>query len=411
MISKWLWTLRSTLRELWVRVAAFAVLALATAAVAPTLSRFVPSQWAEALGGGAVEDILNILATTMLAVTTFSLSIAVNAFTAAAQSATPRSTALLQQDPTTQATLATFLGAFVYAIVSIIGLNAGYYDAGGRVVLFLFTIVVVIVVVMALLRWIGYLPDFGRMANTLDRVEEAARAAFKTRLDAPWMGGRPHRGPAPEGATAIASKATGYVQHVDMEALQEASDAASCQIYLSVLPGDFVHHGGALCEVLGPLPDESDIRKAFTTAHNRSFDQDPGYGMVVLSEIASRALSPGVNDPGTAIAVIGRQVSVLADWRQREGPEVCFGSVHVPSIDPSDVLSDAFRPIARDGCGNLEVMMRLLAALDALASLAPEVFGAGVTALLKELDHRIETSPGLSPDDRDRLSERRAAIR
>jgi hypothetical protein len=44
----------------------------------------------------------------------------------------------------------------------------------------------------------------------------------------------------------------------------------------------------------------------------RSFDQDPRFGAVVLTEIASRALSPGMNDPGTAIDVIGRAVRLLA---------------------------------------------------------------------------------------------------
>ncbi|WP_341861467.1 DUF2254 domain-containing protein [Gymnodinialimonas sp. 57CJ19] len=410
MISKWLWTLRSLLRELWVRVAAFAVLAILVAAVAPLLSPLIPEEWAEALGGNAVDDVLHILASSMLAVTTFSLSIAVNAFTAAASAATPRSTALLQQDTTTQTTLSTFLGAFVYSIVAIIGLNAGYYDPGARLVLFIATILVVIVVVLTLLRWMGYLPEFGRMNNTLDRVEEAARTALSTRLKTPWMGARPMKGPPPEGAVPLKSDQTGYIQHIDVEALNDCAEAAGCQFYLATLPGDFVYPGAPLLHVLGGFDDSEPVRHAFTVDRFRSFDQDPRYGMIVLAEIGSRALSPAVNDPGTAVAVIGRQLSVLAQWEVREAPDVRFPLIHVPSTDPVDMVEAAFRPLIRDGAQNAQVQLHLMEALEALNTISAEVFGHSVRTLLDEIKDRIDGAEGLSRRDHDDLAKRLSSI-
>lgn len=410
MISKWLWTLRSLLRELWLRVAAFAVLAIVVAAIAPLLSPLMPDEWAEALGGDAVDDVLQILASSMLAVTTFSLSIAVNAFTAAASAATPRSTALLQQDTTTQTTLATFLGAFVYSIVAIIGLNAGYYDAGARLVLFVATILVVIIVVLTLLRWMGYLPEFGRMNNTLDRVEEAARDALRTRLETPWMGARPLKGAPPEGAEPLTSDETGYIQHIDIEALNDCAKASGCQFYLAALPGDFIYPGAPLLHVLGECDGAKKVRQAFSVDRFRSFDQDPRYGMVVLAEIGSRALSPAVNDPGTAVAVIGRQLSVLAQWAVREAPDVRFDRVHVPSTDPVDLVEAAFRPLIRDGAQNAQVHLHLMDALDALNTISAEVFGKSVSILLDEMEDRISDATGLSQRDRDDLAKRLSSI-
>ena len=62
-------------------------------------------------------------------------------------------------------------------------------------------------------------------------------------------------------------------------------------------------------------PEDEDVHKAvaeaFTIGAERTFDQDPRFGLCVLAEIASRALSPAVNDPGTAIDVIGRAVRLL----------------------------------------------------------------------------------------------------
>lgn len=407
MISKWLWTLRSILRQLWVRVAAYAVLALVAAAVAPTLSPLVPVGWADVLGDNAVDRVVSILTSSMLAVTTFSLSIAVNAYNAASQTATPRAIALLQEDPTTQKTLATFLGAFVFAIVSVIGLSANYYDSGARVILFLSSILVMSIVVFALLRWIGYLQDFGRMENILDRVEHAARSSLQTRLDIPYLGGRPITEAAPEYAHDIVTDTSGYVQHVDMDALNTWAEAAGAQIWLAAMPGDFVTPGAVLVRINGAAPSEdalATMRNAFAVARQRSYDQDPRHGMIVLSEVASRALSPSVNDPGTAIAVIDRELSVLLEWRVREIPDVVFGAIHVPSVEPQDMLDAAFRPIIRDAVGHSEVLERLFLSFRALRTRAPDVFERPVAALLDDLEDRIAHSTGLSQWDMDRIA-------
>lgn len=413
MIGKWLWTLRGILRKLWVRVAAYAVLALAVAVAAPVLSPLVPEGWADILGDQAVDRVASILSTSMLAVTTFSLSIAVNAYNAAAQSATPRAIALLQEDPTTQKTLATFLGAFVFAIVSVIGLSASYYESGARVILFAVSILVMTIVVFALLRWIGYLQDFGRMSNILDRVEDAARASLNGRLDTPYMGGHPHHGQVPEGALAVSADRAGYVQHIDIASLNEWATDHDAQVWLTAMPGNFVYPGAQLVQILGAQPDDAScatICATFSVARQRSFEQDPRHGMIVLSEIASRALSPSVNDPGTAIAVIDRQLSVLLDWRMREGPDVMFEAVHVPSVEPSEMTDAAFRPIVRDAGDHSEVIVRLIVAFRALASGGQGVFGPAIESISMDLDDRVARSEHLSDWDRARIDALRVTI-
>jgi uncharacterized membrane protein len=80
MISRHFWRLRAFLRRIWVRVTLFAVLAVASVALARVLSPLLPDWVADQVGTRAVDGILQLLATSMLAVTTFSLSIAVSAF-------------------------------------------------------------------------------------------------------------------------------------------------------------------------------------------------------------------------------------------------------------------------------------------------------------------------------------------
>jgi uncharacterized membrane protein len=61
--------------------------------------------------------------------------------------------------------------------------------------------------------------------------------------------------------------------------------------------------------------DFNDMRKAFVIGDMRYFDEDPRFGLITLS-VASRALSPAVNDPGTAIQIISSYVRLFSLWAE-----------------------------------------------------------------------------------------------
>ncbi len=72
-------------------------------------------------------------------------------------------------------------------------LSTSYYTEQGRTILFVSTLVVVAIVVVTLLRWISHLSTFGRMADVIDRVENAAGDALEMYAHSPTMGARPAR--------------------------------------------------------------------------------------------------------------------------------------------------------------------------------------------------------------------------
>lgn len=372
MFSVWTWRLVSLGRKLWLRAALYALLGVATALVAALADRLPLGD--AGFGAASVETILTILASSMLAVTTFSLGIMVSALAGAAQTATPRAVALLMQDGTTQTVLATFLGAFLFSLVALIALKAGIYGAAGRMVLFLVTLAMVAAIVLTMLRWIAHLSAFGRMGDVLARVEAAAGAALAARLAAPYLGGHPRRGALPAGAVPVFPATAGYVQHLDAGALQAAAEAAGVQVHVADLPGAFADPGGPLCWLSAPVEDAGPFARAFTLGPVRQFDQDPRFGLQVLAEIASRALSPAVNDPGTAIDVLGRAVRLLGPWAKRREVALVHPRLWVPEIRVQDLFEDVFRPVARDGAALVEVQIRLQKALIALARLDPGDF-------------------------------------
>lgn len=328
MISKWRLFFKELFEKLWFVALLYAALAVATNIAATFIGPLLPDGLGAILGADSVEAVLTILASSMLSVVTFSLGIMVSAFVGAAAAVTPRATALLKTDRTTQRVLATFLGSFLYSLIGIISLNAGVLTDNDRLVLFVVSIVVVAIVVIAILRWIAHLTVFGLMTDSIEKVEKAAQRALDDRMDAPFMGGHGHSSPPPPDAHPITQSAIGYVRYVHMDWLQDSAETLDCQIYLAALPGAFVHPGKVVAYVLGNLPEDPDkITRAFTIGNTRSFEQDPRFGLAVLAEIAERALSPAVNDPGTAIDILGRAVRLFASLSAPRDHDLRFPNV------------------------------------------------------------------------------------
>lgn len=363
--------------RLWVRPLAMSVLSTAAVFLAKTVDNTGIGRFVPAITQDSIETLLAIIAASMLVIATFAVASMVSAYASASNTATPRSFSLVISDDVSQNALSTFIGAFIFSIVALIALKNGYYDKAARFVLFALTLMVLAMVIVTFVSWVDRIARLGRLGGTIDKVEAATAAALQRRRCAPTLRGVP-AGQRHNGGQAIYGGTIGYVQRVDVTALQRFAEKSRVRITVAALPGTFSAPGRALAYVAadsGGLSDidTSQIGKAFLIGGDRQFDEDPRFGLIVLSEIASRALSPAVNDPGTAIHIIGTFVRLFALWSEpiEEGDtrtSEC-DRVEVPKISLWDMFDDAFTAIARDGAGAIEVAGRLQKAFESLASI------------------------------------------
>jgi uncharacterized membrane protein len=341
--------------------------------LAALLGPHVPDNVAFKIGGSAVDTILQLMATSMLAVTTFSLSTMVSAQAAIAQSGSPRATDLLTEDHRAHNALSMFIGAFLFSVVGLVALSIESYGAHGRVIMFGMTMLVLAAVVATLIRWIDSLARLGRVSNTIERVGQAASKAIEMRATDPYRGGRRYR-PAPRNATAVWAPEVGYIQHIDMAALGRLTDECGVTIFVEAETGSLMYPGRPLARYTGKLDKDAEARIAssFVIGSARTFNQDMRYGLIVLCEIAQRALSPAINDPGTAIDVVSVQLRLLTQWRTCRGaakPDTRYPQLYVREPSAEELLEDALAPIARAADGNPEVHLRLQKSFAALAGL------------------------------------------
>ncbi|WJH39325.1 DUF2254 domain-containing protein [Aliirhizobium terrae] len=418
MISTILWKAGRLSRRLWVKASLYGVVGISTALAAIVIGPWLPEGLPRSVGSNAVDAILQIIASSMLAVTTFSLSTLVSATATAAGSATPRATQLLLEDPTAQRALSTFLGAFLFSLVSLIALNTELYGDGGRFVLFIATLVVVALIVITLLRWMDHLAGLGNMGETISRVERAAQEAMDGYRQAPLLGGV-ELGSVPEAAIAIYHDEIGYLQHLDVATLSTVAEEADAEIFVTRRAGSYCDPAVPIAFVGfsgGARPGENDladnIRAAFTLGDRRSYEQDPRFGLIALSEISSRALSPGINDPGTAIDVLAALVRVFGkshrtDAERDEGP--VYPRVHIAALTEDDLVDAAFMPTSRDGAGMIEVAIRLQKSLAAVAGCGNPALAAAAERMAALAARRGMEALSFAPD-RDRLEREVASI-
>ncbi len=418
MDAHWLFKLRALSRKLSVRAGAFAVGAIGVSLAAIFFAPFVPDVLSKLVGGDAVDRILAIISSSMLVVVTFSLSTLVSTFSVVANSAPPRATKLIMEDSRAHTALSTFLGAFIFSIVSVVALSTRYYGEKGRAILFIITILVLAGVVLTIIRWIGQLSNLGQLGSTIQQVERAFRKALhQKRTHFEWLVSETEE--APPTAISVFSQAQegGFIQSIDLKGLSRIAESGDVDIYITVLTGTFVYPDTVIAKVSGACCDEDflkAVRDAFLLGETRTFEDDPQFAVVVLSEIGTRALSPGINDPGTAIQIIGFLTRLFLFARVPRNPPAtdCFSPrLHPRHITSRELFTDAFRAISRDGAHFEEVgvfLQQSLAALgrfpeyrDAAHEISIEALQRAKYAITHAPDYfRIEQAT--SPLDEDR---------
>jgi uncharacterized membrane protein len=171
-------------------------------------------------------------------------------------------------------------------------------------------------------------------------------------------------------ALPVAAAGDGYLQFIDGDALMALAMQEDVIIRLERRPGHYVIAGGPLVlvwpgsRVTDQLTDR--VNSAFALGNQRTPSQDIEFAVVQLVEIAVRALSPGLNDPFTAITCVDRLGSALCRLAQRDMPSPYRHDrqnrlrVIAPAVTFPEITDAAFNQIRQYGRSSAAVIIRLL---------------------------------------------------
>jgi uncharacterized membrane protein len=379
----------------WFLPSLMAAAAVGMALLAVLLDRTVSDKWLTkaswVYSGGAegASAVLQTIAGSMITIAGVVFSLTLVALSLASSQFGPRLLRNFMRDTSNQLVLGTFIATFIYcmlvlrtirrpeegAFVPHLSVTLGVLFAMASLWVLIYFIHHVSVSIQAeeVIARVGaeldqtmerlFPEQIGEGGDSPRQQEEAASAQALAALDQP-------------GAEILAI-GDGYLQIIDQALLMAFARENDAVLRLERRPGHYVVRGTPLLSVWPPQRVNQAVRsrllEAFVLGNQRTAAQDVEFAILQLVEIATRALSPGVNDPFTAISCVDRIGSALCRLAQRTMPGACRyddnEQLRVVAEPPTfAALADtAFHQLRQYARSNADVSLRLLETITVIA--------------------------------------------
>ena len=326
-------------------------------------------------GETGARSVLAAIASSSIGVAGTIFSITIAALSYAAGSMGPRLLDNFTRDRGNQITLGTFIATFAFSLFTLRAVTGG--DESPFVPHYNVTLALGLAIgcIAALVYYLAHVTGSINMTRVVSLLRDDLRVALE-RATMQLDPDRPSRTQAlPELAWAsgevLRATGGGYLQLVDIAALTRRAQTADVVVRLYVRPGDYVFPNSVIAHGVPRLPPG--VMDDLTLGDDRNADQDIEYAVRQLAEVASRALSPGVNDPNTAIDVIDRFGDALCRLHDRswsDGLHHEDGRLRLvmPATSFGGLLDAMFQQLRQYGRGSPAVMIRLLEVLRTVSS-------------------------------------------
>ena len=362
--------------------------------------------WAYSGGPEGARSLLSTIAGSMITAASVTFSLAAVALSIASQQYGSRVLRNFMRDRITQVVLGTFVATFIYSVLVVRTIRGSDFS-GGFVPAISVTVAIVLSLasLVLLIYFIHHVSASIQASHIIRVIAENLEAAVPKLY--PSEAGEPGDVTAvlatmkEGGCFKLALTKSGYLQTIDLATLMEDARKHNYIAKLLVKPGDHLLAGSPLCEIYGTgaLPQAAAklVLKSFYVDRERTPAQDIRYQFQQLTDVIVRALSPGINDPFTAINGIDELASALMLFTKRT--QVCEhrrdsnGQLRliVPTASTDEILRDTVGHIGIYAASDHFVMDSLRRVLDCvLPYLSKDQDFTAVEELRGQLDQRQE---------------------
>lgn len=331
-------------------------------------------------GPDAATAILQTTAASMVSLTALVLTVTMVVVQLSMGQFSPRIVQRILQDKPSQLAIGLFVATFVHAILAVrevtpddAGQENGTVPGVAVVTAFLLVLTSVAVLVM----YVHHVGQALRVAALVELVGSQTRRLLDDQY--PDKGDGASSTEVDSGSVVVARK-SGVITMIGHQTLVEQASSANCVLELVPGLGSFVPAGATLFKVHGngESLDRRAVLKGVLQGLERTLEQDVGYGLRMLVDIAERSVSDSpFQDPTTAVQAIDRLHDCmrqlvrrpLHDGRHRDEE----GEVRLiePAMTWDDYVHLAFDEVRLAGAGSPQVSRRLHAALEDLIAMAP----------------------------------------
>jgi uncharacterized membrane protein len=372
----------------WFVPTVMALVAAGAAIGSVALDRALGGGWIQGMvlvwSGGAegARSVLSVIAGSTITVVSIVFSITITALAQTSAHFGPRVLRNFTRDRRNQFVLGTFVAAFLFSLLVLRTVRSNDGDPFVPYVAVNLGIVLALLSIAVLIFFIHHIATSIQADLLIARIGQECRDTIAKMFPdalgeaAPEAPRDPVAAPEDPGDPVL-STSIGYVQAVDEGALFNVAREAGVLITVRARAGDFVSIDQPLARVApaGVLDERvaDAVRARFEVGDRRTPDQDLAYSVQQLVEIALRALSPGINEPFTAMLCIDQIAAALRTLAGRESPPSCrrddTGAVRLlaHSLSFPDVVQLSAAMIRRNARDMTDIHLALLRALRDLA--------------------------------------------
>ncbi len=363
-------------------------------------------------GPDAAREVLSTIASSMMTFTGVVFSVTVLVLQLASNQFSPRVLRTFLKDRLSQLALGIFVGTFVYALLglrSIRGAGAVFERKVPSFMVWL-SVILAIACVGAFVGFIHHVAQSIRAVVVIRRIGDDTRASLD-RMYPEGIGDESDE-PLPALAAPISlevpnPRSAGVLAEVDADMLADAAGAGGVVVRVVPRLGQFVAHGGILLRVSGNAAalDLDLVVSAFQLRKESDVHHDVSFGLRELVDIAERALSPGVNDPSTAVQVLDELHDILRRLARRRLPAPVRNApggeplLILPRMEFDDFVRLALDEIRQYGSSSVQVLRRIRELVLDVLSVAPAHRRGELVAQLELVEAAAQRS---FPDAHDR---------
>ena len=351
-------------------VAAVAIVEVDRSGVVP--AALLRGPWLYNGGTTGARTLLGAVASSTIGVAGTVFSITIAALSLAAAQMGPRLLRNFTHDRGVQVALGTFLGTFTFALMVLRTVRDTSEGAFVPHLALSVAILLALVSVAMLVYFVDHMASRINVDTVVDLVSGDVRRAFE-RLTSREPG--PSRPPASfwDGATIVTDVRRGYFERLDAEGLADWAAEHRTSLALAVRLGEYVFPGAPVSLAMPQVDGvAAAIASCARVALERTGASDIEFAVRQLVEVAVRALSPGINDPATAISVLDRLAVALCDLVPRHLPSGVYLRnervvLVVPQVDYDGLCDGMFHPIRQYAGGSATVLAHAVDVIVAVA--------------------------------------------
>lgn len=400
-----LWTnLRSSL---WFLPGLMIAASIALALILIEIDSRIKTEWLAyyprlfGLGADGSRGMLTAIASSMLTVATLAFSLTINAITQASGQFTPRIFRNFMRDRANQFVLGYFVSVFVYCLLVLRTIRGGDELKFVPSVAVLVGLASAVGGVLVLIFFIHHIADSLQITTILKKITDetlkAVEKLFPENLGDAASEEEKHeawRKDEKQIWTRIPAAEAGYIQNVEIDELLKYAAENQLLIHLKLGIGQFASGDATLAEITPESQTSAkksdyneqtieEIRGFFAVNRHRTIEQDAGFGIRQIVDIALKALSPGINDTTTAINCIDHLGEIAGSLAARQLPARVRSQNGVPRIivvapNFRDYIEEAFDQIRVSGKANTAIYERLISTLIYISERTSSSFRRGI---------------------------------